>query len=157
MIESRMPKYYSSLGADIPSFLFKKDCLVEGIGDIINPYLFPKYYFLIIKPNFNNSTKNMYVKFNTKKSDFIIDKSKINYQDIGNDFEKIVLSSNKDAKKIMLFLKKLDQSIFVRMTGSGSCFYAVFDKKQNAIYANKKFKLQFDNIWSYVSENNFVL
>ena len=56
-----------------------------------------------------------------------------------------------------LFLKKLDQSIFVRMTGSGSCFYAVFDKKQNAIYANKKFKLQFDNIWSYVSENNFVL
>ena len=31
------------------------------------------------------------------------------------------------------------------------------DKKQNAIYANKEFKLQFDNIWSYVSENNFVL
>ena len=101
--------------------------------------------------------KRLKFKINSKDEDHSSNGFEINEDDVGNDFEKIVLASNKEAKKIMIFLNELDKSIFVRMTGSGSCFYAVFDKKQNAINANKKFKLKFDNIWSFVGENNFNL
>ena len=45
LISKREPNFYSMLGADIPCFLFKKDCLVTGIGEIIYHHEFPKYYF----------------------------------------------------------------------------------------------------------------
>ena len=42
------------------------------------------------------------------------------------------------------------------MTGSGSCFYSVFEKKEHAIKAEKKFNLTYLNLWTYVAENNII-
>ena len=55
---------FEFLGADIPSFLYGEDCIVEGLGEKITSRKFPKYFFLLVKPNINFSTKEMYDKSN---------------------------------------------------------------------------------------------
>ena len=161
IINKRQPKDYVSLGADIPSFLFKNNCLVTGIGEIIYPYSFSKYYFLLIKPSFNNSTKNMYDKFGYEPGSydllFDFEEFVISDEDTGNDFEKFLLEENKEVKNLLNFLEDLDDVVFSRMTGSGSCWYAVFENKEQAIKAKDVFKSNFPNLWSCVCENNIDL
>ena len=128
LIKKENPKIYASLGADIPCFLYNKNCLALGIGEVICPQIYPKYYFLLVKPNFNNSTKYMYSKLGLKLDSTSISKDdfQINDEDSGNDFEKILIENIK-FKQIMEFLDNLEMSIFARMTGTGSCCFAVFD------------------------------
>ena len=134
LININHPKFYSFLGADVPCFLYKKNCFVTGIGDEIFYHPFPKYFFLLVKYNNND----------------------INDDDNGNDFEKITLNENKEYVKIFNFLENLDKNIFVRMTGSGSCCYAVFEKKIYAKEAKYLFDKKFENLWSFVGENNII-
>jgi 4-diphosphocytidyl-2-C-methyl-D-erythritol kinase len=161
IIDKRHPKDYVSLGADIPCFLFKKNCLVTGIGEVIYPYSFSKYYFLLIKPSLNNSTKNMYDKLGYEPDtyDSLLDSEefKINDEDAGNDFERFVLEENIEIRNLINFLEDLNDVIFYRMTGSGSCWYAVFENKEQAIKANELYNSNFPDLWSCVCENNIDL
>ena len=161
IINRREPKDYVSLGADIPSFLFKKNCLVTGIGEMLYSYSFSKYYFLLIKPSFNNSTKDMYDKLGYESGSysppFDFEEFKINDEDTGNDFEKFILGKNKEIKNIVNLLEDLDGVVFSRMTGSGSCWYAVFENKDQVMKANDVFKSNFPDLWSCVCENNIDL
>jgi 4-diphosphocytidyl-2-C-methyl-D-erythritol kinase len=158
IINKKKPDCYVNIGADIPCFLFKKNCLVTGIGEIINLHPFPKYYFLLVKPRSNNSTKEMFNKldhmfeflegFTSKKN------IKITDGDTGNDFEKIVFKENKEIENIICFLENLENVVFSRMTGSGTCCYAVFEKKEYALKAKNIFKFSFSGLWCCVCENN---
>jgi len=146
------------LGSDLPLFLNEKDCLIRGRGDKITNTLFPKYYFLLIKPLLNCNTKKMYSLIDDKTSKFDLSKDigKINEFDNGNDFEKILIKSNDEINQILIFLKQLKNVIFASLTGSGSCCYAAFDNRKNAVDAQNKFKYSFPNLWSFIAENNFI-
>ena len=158
LIIKKKPNFYTMLGADIPCFLFQKNCLVTGIGEIIHRQTFPKYYFLLVKPNFDNSTKDIYNKLDYDAGSYgrtsAYQKIQINIEDTGNDFEKIVFKENSEFREIIEFLESLDRVIFSRMTGTGSCCYAVFEKKESALEANVIFKSNFPDLWSCVCENN---
>ena len=149
---------YVDLGSDIPIFLNQKDALVRGRGDLIANVHFPKYYFLLIRPSFKCSTRKMYDSF--KPSDFDynteFDLEEINDQDSGNDFEKILKKKEPEFLSIKDFLEDFDDVIFSRLTGSGSCIYSVFEKKDYAVNVQKKFIQKFSNLWTYVTENNLV-
>ena len=160
LIDKRNYKDYGALGADIPCFLFGNNCLISGIGERVFSQSFPKYYFLIIKPSFNNSTKEMYRKLNLKSNslnnEITANENLINEDDVGNDFEKIIFKEKESFSEIYEFLNNLDNVIFTRMTGSGSCFYAVFEKKEHAILASKLFKLNYKDLWNCIAENNIA-
>ena len=149
---------YVDLGADIPVFLNQKDALVRGRGDLIANVHFPKYYFLLIRPSFKCSTKKMYDSFQPSDFDYNsdFDLEEINDQDSGNDFEKILKKNEPEFLSIIDFLEDFDDVIFSRLTGSGSCIYSVFEKKEHAINAQKKFQQSFSNLWTHLSENNLV-
>ena len=159
LIDQKDNSFYSVIGSDVPCFLYNKNCLVEGIGNKIYYSPLPKYYFLLIKPEFNNSTKNMYEKLQYSKN-FLLEESnkmplEINDDDCGNDFEKIVQKENPEFRKIIQFLENLDEVIFARMSGSGSCCFAAFDIKKYAINAENLFNLSFPELKSYICENNY--
>lgn len=160
LINKQKPKVYAMLGADIPCFLFKKNCLVTGIGDIIQRREFQKYYFLLVKPNFNFSTKFMYSQidklnlFNVVDEN-IVDAEDFNKNDIGNDFEEILNNKFQEVREILHLLSSLNKVIFSRMTGSGSCCYAAFKEKKFALKAQEKITCNFNNLWTFVGENNF--
>jgi len=144
------------LGSDIPLFLNQNDCLIQGTGEKITNKAYPKYYFLLVKPNSNCSTKKMYNLIKNQDIDYNIENNykDINEFDIGNDFEKIITQTNKEITQILNFFKGLENVIFSRMTGTGSCCYAAFYKKEDALKAKKKFITNFPKLWSIITENN---
>ena len=139
--------YY--FGADIESFLFGKSCIVKGIGDKVIPFKFPKYFFLLVKPKVNFSTRIMYSKLKIPIKSNIKMKKKY----LKNDFEKIAKNKSKEIIDILHYLRSLDNIIFANLTGSGSCCYAVFKKRNLAEQAQYKFNTNFPNLWTYVGEN----
>ena len=158
LIEKKNIFEYIGLGSDIPYFLNEKDSLIRGKGDLIANVIFPKYYFLIIQPSFRCSTKKMYETFEPSDFDYNpeFDLEEINDQDSGNDFEKILRKNEPEFKLMIDYLDTFDGSIFSRLTGSGSCIFSVFEKKEEAEKAHSKFILDFPNLWSNVAQNNII-
>ena len=163
LIKQKHYKHYALLGSDVPFFLYKKNCLLTGIGDILNSQYFPKYYFLLVKPNFNCSTKEMYISLGFKKGSYdqknennMSNLLNFNENDFGNDFEPVVAKFKIEILDFLDTLEGLENAIFARMSGSGSCCYAVFERKEEAIKANKVFKSIYPNLWSSIVENNII-
>ena len=153
-------KLLSVLGSDVPACFYKKDCLIYGKGDeIYKKIIFPKYYFILVKPNINFSTSTMYSKFrktkNTKNLSHYMKLKKdidIENNSLGNDFEKIAINYDKKISYILNFLSNLKNSSFTRMSGSGSCCYVAFKKKTDATKAIKIIKKKFPNYWHYLGK-----
>ena len=146
------------LGSDIPLFLNQKDCLIRGTGEKITNKVYPKYYFLLVKPNSNCSTKEIYNLIKNRDLDYNVenDYEEINEFDIGNDFEKFIIRINEEVTQILNFFKDLEYVIFSRMTGTGSCCYAAFNKKNEAENAQKIFVKKFPLLWTLITENNTI-
>ena len=148
---------FVSIGSDIPACILSKDCLLEGVGDKITKYSFPKYFFLLVKPNINLSTREMFLKIdNNFTQNFIlkkIKKNKIDIKDYTNDFEKIAIDESEDIANLLNLFSKSKSSLFSGMTGSGSCCYAAFRNYELAKKAELEIKSKFSNFWSYIVQN----
>jgi len=149
---------FSQIGADVPFFVENQDSLIRGIGDITIKQLFPKYFFLLIKPVQNCSTKEMFneVNVNTLNFDPYLDTDEISDIDMGNDFEVIADHKYPEISNLLKFMRGFSDVIFSRLTGSGSCIYSAFEKKNSAEKALTIFREKFPNYWCSVVENNFT-
>jgi len=149
---------FSEIGADVPFFVQNEDSLVRGIGDIIIKQIFPKYFFLLIKPMQNCSTIEMYNLINAKDLNFenTYDIEEITEYDSGNDFESIANYKYTEISSLLKYMKSFPDLIFSRLTGSGSCIYSAFATKDSAEKALLIFKHRFPKHWSMVVENNTV-
>ena len=158
IIERKNMFEYVNLGSDVPLFLNQKDSLVRGKGDLISDIIFPKYYFLLIRPGFICSTKKMYNSLDAKDFDYNseFDLVDINDQDNGNDFEKILKKTEPKFVSIYNFLENLEGVVFTRLTGSGSCLFSVFEKKEEAERAQINFNQNFPELWNVTAENNLL-
>ncbi len=146
------------IGADVPVCYYGQNALVTGIGENIIKQTYPKYFFLLVKPRVNFSTQDLFnkVKFKSKLPKVNLNYREITKTDSGNDFEEIAIQENQEIEHILNFLHDIKENILVRMTGSGSCCYAVFDKKEYAIKGQQIFNKKFPNLWSFVAENNAI-
>jgi len=163
IVEKKNKQLLSNLGTDVPACLYGNDCLIIGKGDKIYSQInFPKYYFVLVKPNIHLSTSDMYAKiknyfiFDKQHNDLISNLTSIQKYDTGNDFEKIAITENKEIKNLLDFLSKTEDCIFARMSGSGSCCYAVFNKQEQAITALKIINSKFSDLWSYIGKNHVI-
>jgi 4-diphosphocytidyl-2-C-methyl-D-erythritol kinase len=125
------------LGADIPFFLYGKNAIAKGIGEILSPIKITKQYFVLIKPSFGIPTKTI---FNN------IDKKILSNPDITTSE---LLSSKKNdlfdiAIKIypqLLNIKNyLSQYGNVNMSGSGSTLFLTYTNKIEALNVHKQLK-----------------
>ena len=152
-------KFYSKLGADIPVFLYGKNALVEGIGEEIFQHEFPKYFFLLVKPETGLSTNKMYDKISRNLQDDDIpnhNNNILNDDDQGNDFEDIAIRENEEINQILKYLSDSEKCIIAQMTGSGSCCFAAYEKQEYANKAQMNFNKNFPKLWSFVGENNII-
>ena len=72
--------------------------------------------------------------------------------DKNNSLEPIALSKHKKLKTIKIFLENLLDTVFVRMTGSGSALVAYFHSKVRCDNAKKLFNKRFKNYWCISSK-----
>tara|TARA_B100001109_G_C18824313_1_gene456147 strand:+ start:558 stop:1388 length:831 start_codon:yes stop_codon:yes gene_type:complete len=151
-------KNFANIGADVPFFIYNHDSLIKEIGNITIRQYFPKYYFLLIKPLHNCSTKKMYTLIKSEKLNFDVnyDTDVINEEDNGNDFEPILEKHSNEIKNLLKFMRGLPDAIFSRLTGSGSCIFSVFESKKKAEESLSIFTKRFPLIWAKVVENNFI-
>ena len=160
----------SELGSDVPSCIMSKDLRLSGYGKKIKRKKFPNnYYFLIIYPNFELSTKSVFQHYSDSKN--------LNHQPKKMLFEDIIIhnsllfSAKRLAPKIqnvLVSLKKIPNIVAYGMTGSGStCFGIVKSINDvpdlNNLFNNKYFiwlgqkaNYNLNRVWcSKVLENKF--
>ena len=65
----------------------QKDCLIRGIGEKITNKLYPRYYFLLVKPKSNCSTRKMYEQLQNNDLDYNVenDHEDINEYELNNN------------------------------------------------------------------------
>jgi len=145
-------KISKSIGSDVILGLNSTNSVLNTNNKIKYFNNYKKFYTLIVKPGFGCSTKEIFSKVrkfnkpklnNPSKKMFNLDYLK----QMNNALEPIVFSKYNQLKVIKLFLEKLSNPAFVRMTGSGSAMVAYFQSKQRCDDAKKQFNRKYKNYW----------
>tara|TARA_B100001250_G_C19775812_1_gene779468 strand:- start:12 stop:860 length:849 start_codon:yes stop_codon:yes gene_type:complete len=150
-------KISSKIGADVLLGLQKKHSIFYGNGKLKSVNQTMNYYTLLVKPNFGCSTKTIYKKVkHFSKPDFKInERISLNrnfLSNLTNDLEDPAFKQYPVLKKLKIFMKKLDNILFVRMTGSGSTMVGYFLSKKAALNARKILNEKYKNYWCILSK-----
>ena len=132
--KNNLIKISEEIGADVSFFINGGTAYVEGKGDIIQKISTDKKYFVLVLPNINISTKDIFESLSPK--DFMkkyslrkLTESKF------NTFEKIVMTKYPILKETKYWLSSFGS---VRMSGTGSTLYIEYDNYESAVCANKE-------------------
>ena len=158
---STLYKIGINLGSDVPACICSKDLRLEGYGDKIKrTKVINNHYFLLINPNINLSTKEVFKKYDTFNSN----ESSITDTYFGNiNIHNSLLSSAihlaPQILSVLSHLKKSKNITAFGMTGSGSTCFGIF-KNINEItkfleFFNKQDKANYF-IW-YGQKRNYSL
>lgn len=148
----KMIEITKDIGADIPFFLINQSSFVKGIGEEIEKIENGlNSELILIKPNFGISTKIAFENVqNLEKirfADMNLIKQGLKFGDLELVKSNIENSLEQSAKifdkRVMEFEKRLaefNEQFF--MSGSGSCYYALLDKKHSReVYEKLKNKM----------------
>ena len=150
--KKKLYKICSLIGSDVILGIHPNNLILKSNNTIKNFFFQNNVFTLVVMPNFGCSTKRIYSKvkkfskarFNQpKKNMFNLDFLK----KMNNDLELIALKKYPKLNHLKVFLEKLSNVKFVRMTGSGSALIAYFASSKLCIEAEKKVKKQFRNYW----------
>ena len=157
MNNKRLINLTNLIGSDVILGINRKNTVLSSNGKLTKFKKKLGYHVLIVKPDFGCSTKLIYSKvrsyskpqYKNPKQSLLNRDSVINSS---NALEKIVLQKYPKLMKPKLFLSKLPNIIFLRMTGSGSSIVAYFQTKKASVIALKLFKKKFKNYWCITSK-----
>ncbi len=132
----------SQLGSDVPACLISKDLKLKGYAKEIKRVKIPtNYYFLIINPNVELHTKDVFRTY----SDFLDlqnNSKNIFFENI-KIYNSLLPSAMKLAPQISDILKKLDKMpniVAYGMSGSGSTCFGIFKNLDEILKLHKVFK-----------------
>ena len=119
------------IGSDVPFFLHSGFCQVTSIGDeiskpsILNPY----QYYVVVKPNFGLSTKDMFQRIDSLPFE------RVGMENLPwNDFMKVVPESILSIQKGFLDLGLSHHTL----SGSGSSYYVALKEKDDVLFQQIK-------------------
>ena len=147
----------SKIGSDVILGLYQKNFIIYKNNklNIIKKNI--KLYTLLVKPNFGCSTKKIYknVSSFSKTNLKNLKASNLNIKFISrlkNDLEKPAFEKYKKLRIIKNSMEKIDDVLFVRMTGSGSTIIGYFNSKKAALNGRKIIKKNYKNYWCNLSK-----
>ena len=150
-------KIASKIGSDVIIGMKKKNSILYGNGDlkIINKSI--NLFTVLIKPNFGCPTKEIYNNVRSFSKTVFPKNHKVNLSykflsNLRNDLEFPAFDKYPTLKKIKKLMEKLDNVLFVRMTGSGSTMVGYFNSKKAALNAEKLLKKKYKNYWCILSK-----
>ena len=155
--QKRIQKICNLIGSDVILGRSLSSCILLSNNKIKEFYGCPKYFSLLVKPNFGCSTKKIYSsvrkfskpQFNQPKKKMFSLKYLINQK---NALEEIALRKYPKLKQLKSFLVETNNPIFVRMTGSGSTIIAYYNSFINCKLAKAKISRKYKNYWSIASK-----
>ena len=146
--------FEKKIGSDFRLF-FTNHCFQKNLTKVLGFKKKYNFYFLLVYPNINSSTREVYSKvkkFNLPiKKDLSKIESKESYiksiKNEKNDLQKIVERKHKKIKKILEIIKIQKDCLFSRMSGSGSVCFGVFFNKKSAKQGLIKIQKKLPNCW----------
>ncbi|WP_232501634.1 4-(cytidine 5'-diphospho)-2-C-methyl-D-erythritol kinase [Candidatus Tachikawaea gelatinosa] len=126
-----LEKIGANLGCDIPLFIRGHTSFGEGKGDRLKPFcLLKTKWYLILYPNIQISTKEIFQEYSIKNHNKSFSSlSSLFNKPFKNDCEEIVRKKYSLINKLFLWLS---QYATPNLTGTGSCVFAIFNKKKHA-------------------------
>tara|TARA_B100000029_G_C17393629_1_gene894359 strand:- start:18 stop:866 length:849 start_codon:yes stop_codon:yes gene_type:complete len=150
-------KFASKIGSDVIIGMRKKNSIIYRNGDIkiLNKSI--NLFTVLLKPNFGCSTKEIYNNVRSYSKSVLLKNHAVNLNHkflsiLKNDLEVPAFDKYSTLKKIKIFMEKLDNILFARMTGSGSTIVGYFNSKKAAINAEKLLKKNYKNCWCILSK-----
>lgn len=145
------------IGSDVILGINPLNTILSSNGKITRYKKKINLYPLVVKPKYGCSTKHIFsrVKYFSKSKFNFPNQSmfKVNYlKNLDNDLENIAFKKYPKLKNIKSFLTNISNSIFVRMSGSGSSIVAYFHSKKACSNAYKQFKGKFNRHWCITSK-----
>ena len=152
-----LTKLTSKIGSDVILGIKPSNTILSHNGNIKKFTGIVKFHTLVVKPNFGCSTKYIYSKVKIfSKPQFNFPKPKMfdakYLKTLNNDLENIAFKKHPKLKKIKLFMSGMPDSMFARMSGSGSSIVAYFESKRACGNAYRQFKRKFISHWCIISK-----
>ena len=152
--------FEKEIGSDFRLF-FLNHSFQKGLKKIIKFKKKYAFYFVLVYPNINSSTKEVYSrvkKFSLPlKNDLSKVESKKSYikfiKNENNDLQKIVEKKHKKILKVLDLMKIQKNCLFSRMTGSGSVCFGVFSDRKSAKKGLIKIQKRLPNYWSILTKS----
>ena len=142
--------FEKKIGSDL-RFFFNKQTYQKNLKKFKKYKKNFTFYFVLIYPNIECSTKKIYSRVKQCSPSFKIDMSKITskkkfihlIRKDRNDLEKIVISEFPILKTVINFISIQEGCYLSRMTGSGSVCFGIFRSRKLAILALGRIKKKF--------------
>ena len=127
------------LGADVPVFVRGRAAFAEGVGEILTPIQPTEYWYLILKPDCQVDTTEMYCHPQLKRVSHPISVSTalkwLHGENLRNDFEFVVRKTHPEINECLVLMNDIENRSTVgpaMMSGSGSCVFIPFTCRELA-------------------------
>jgi len=126
----------AKLGADVPVFILGQSALAGGIGDVLTPMKFVTPYVLLLFPDCHINTTELFKAPNLVRGQTPLRLTSMKQTSFWiNDFMPVVLQQFPQVNHIY---QRLKSSMNLRLSGSGSTLFAIFDDFDSAQLAHKE-------------------
>ena len=119
-----------TLGADVPIFIHGKTAFAEGVGEKLQQVSLPTKTYLVLFPDSHISTADIFSLPNLPRNTPKINFCDYSFTNTHNDCQELVCERDPNVAKALHWLLEYAPS---RMTGTGSCVFAMFDERQEAL------------------------
>ena len=152
--------FEEEIGSDFRLF-FLNHSFQKGLKKILKFKKKYTFYFVLVYPNINSSTREVYSRVKKFSLPLKNDLSKIRYKgdyikfikNENNDLQKIVEKKHKKVLKILNLIKIQKNCLFSRMTGSGSVCFGAFSNRTSAKEGLIKIQKRLPNYWSILTKS----
>ena len=146
--------FEEEIGSDFRLF-FLNHSFQKGLKKILKFKKKYTFYFVLVYPNINSSTREVYSRVKKFSLPLKNDLSKIRYKgdyikfikNENNDLQKIVEKKHDKILKILDLIKIQKNCLFSRMTGSGSVCFGMFLSRKSAKQGLIKIHKKLPNCW----------
>ncbi len=135
--KQQLAKIALTLGADVPIFIAGHSAWAEGVGEVLTPINLPRHYFLVVSINKHISTKKIF-SHEALTMTPIVRKIRPFSELINphNDCLEVAVQLEGEILEALTQLKLAKNHLYQpRMTGTGSCVFAEFEKEKDALVA----------------------
>lgn len=117
------------LGADVPLFVLGESAWGEELGERLTPVKWPRRWFLVVYPGVSISTREIFSTPELTRNSTPITIRSFLEDGAGNDCESTVRERYGEVDEALAWLSRFGGS---RLSGTGSCVFAAFERRQDA-------------------------
>lgn len=117
------------LGADVPLFVLGESAWGEELGERLTPVKWPRRWFLVVNPGVSISTREIFSAPELTRNSTPITIRSFLKDGAGNDCESVVRERYGEVDEALAWLARFGDS---RLSGTGSCVFAAFERRQDA-------------------------